>query len=70
MPTSSWHPSPANPEQQPIHLTSKTVDIKDFQQELDGAGVSYEMRDGVPNLLCVQWDKPHLSVKVKVLEEV
>ena len=57
MPTSSQHPTPVTPEQQPSHLATKKVDITDFQQELDGADVSYEMRDGVPGLLCVKWDK-------------
>ena len=54
-PTSSHDPSPATQEQQPSQL--EKVHIKDFQQELDGADVSYEMRDGVPGLLCVKCDK-------------
>ena len=53
MPTIYQHPSPATLEQQPSHLATKKV-RKDFQQKLDGADVSYEMRDGVPGLLCMK----------------
>ena len=47
----------------------KKVDIKNFEQELDGAEVSYEMRDSVPGLLHVKCGKqqcmdPHQNVKV------
>ena len=63
-PTSSQHPRPATPEQQPSHLATEKVD---FQQELDGADVSYEMRDGVPGLLCVKCDK-HDWIPIRVLK--
>ena len=52
-PTSSQDPNPATQEQQPSELANEKVHIMDFQQELDGEDVSYEMRDGVPGLLCV-----------------
>ena len=35
--------------------------------ELDGADVSYEMRDGVPGLLCVKCDK-HDWIPIRVLK--
>ena len=42
MPTSSQQPSPLNPEQEPSSLATKKIDVKDFQQELNGAAVPYE----------------------------
>ena len=65
-PTSSQHPSRLNLEQEPSHLGTNKVAF-DFQQELGGTDVSYEMRDGVPGLLCVKWDK-HDWIPIRVLK--
>ena len=55
-PTSCQCPSPT-PEQWPSHLSVAKLDVKNLQQKLDGAEVSYEMRDGVTGLLHVKCGK-------------